>query len=92
MHLSRTLNQCSIRRAMTICSLLFWLPGLAAASSLDQISAANSSLACTANRADNFIKYLKQDNLNATVLVAACRNVCNVALGTGNPVRSIKTC
>ncbi|KAH7393575.1 hypothetical protein BKA64DRAFT_676526 [Cadophora sp. MPI-SDFR-AT-0126] len=51
----------------------------------NQTLAATSSLACEASRADDIIKYIREDNLDITVLVTTCRNVCDVVLGSGNP-------
>ncbi|PVH72662.1 hypothetical protein DL98DRAFT_595823 [Cadophora sp. DSE1049] len=51
----------------------------------NQTFAAKSSPACTTTRADDIIDYIRADNLNVTVLVTACRSVCNVVLGSGNP-------
>lgn len=81
-----------MRKVVITWSLLFCLSSLVATTPVNQISAANLSLPCTTERADKIVKYIKEYEFNATVLVATCRSVCNVVLGTGNPVRSIETC
>ncbi|KAL2068364.1 hypothetical protein VTL71DRAFT_16462 [Oculimacula yallundae] len=51
------------------------------------IPGSNASVSCDGSSATEVISDIELNNINVTVLVATCRRVCYVVLGSGNPVR-----